>query len=74
MNANLPWEMQLALAAVIGLLAGLLIMWLLMRKSSAKQKAHDALVQQFGDYRQKVDRHFADTATAVDELNRSYQK
>lgn len=33
----------------------------------------DAVQQAFDAYRSRVDRHFADTADAVDELNRSYQ-
>ena len=74
MNADLPWGLQLALAALVGLALGLLAMWLILRQSSAKQKAHEALAQQFSDYRHKVDQHFVDTAAAVDELNRSYQK
>ena len=74
MNADLPWGLQLALAALAGLALGLLAMWLILRQSSAKQKAHEALAQQFSDYRHKVDQHFVDTAAAVDELNRSYQK
>lgn len=74
MNANFPWGLQLALAALAGLALGLLAMWLLLRQNSAKQKAHEALAQQFSDYRHKVDQHFVDTAAAVDELNRSYQK
>ena len=73
MNADLPWGLQLALAALAGLALGLLAMWLILRQSSAKQKAHEALAQQFSDYRHKVDQHFVDTAAAVDELNRSYQ-
>lgn len=71
---NLPWEAQLAIAAVIGFLLGLLLMWLALRKNKGQQKEHDALVQRFSQYRQDVDKHFTDTATAVDELNRSYQK
>ena len=74
MNADLPWGLQLALAALAGLALGLLAMWLILRQNSAKQKAHEALAQQFSDYRHKVDQHFVDTAAAVDELNRSYQK
>ena len=49
-------------------------MWLALRKNKGQQKEHDALVQRFSQYRQDVDKHFTDTATAVDELNRSYQK
>ncbi|MDO5638398.1 MAG: DUF1043 family protein [Neisseria sp.] len=71
---NLPWEAQLALAAVIGFLAGLLVMWLALRKNKRQQQEYDALIQRFSQYRQNVDKHFTDTASAVDELNRSYQK
>ena len=31
MNANFPWGLQLALAALAGLALGLLAMWLLLR-------------------------------------------
>ena len=74
MNQNLSWEIQLALAAVIGLVIGLLVMWLMMRTSRSKEKEHEELVQKFQNYRQEVDKHLVDTAAAVDELNRSYQK
>ena len=74
MNADLPWGLHLALSALAGLALGLLAMWLILRQSSANQIAHEALAQQFSDYRHKVDQHFVDTAAAVDELNRSYQK
>ena len=66
---------QLILAALGGFVLGLLVMWLAKRSSSGKQQQqHDALQQQFSDYRRHVDQHFVDTAAAVDELNRSYQK
>lgn len=71
---NLPWEAQLAIAAIAGFLVGLLVMWLALRKSKRQQQEYDALIQRFSQYRQNVDKHFTDTATAVDELNRSYQK
>ncbi|MDO4907200.1 YhcB family protein [Neisseria sp.] len=72
---TLPWEAQLALAAVTGFAAGLLLMWLLMRpKASQHKKERETLMQEFGQYRRKVDEHFIETAAAVDELNRSYQK
>ncbi|UOO87344.1 YhcB family protein [Neisseria arctica] len=71
---TLPWEVQLILAFVIGLAVGILITWLLLRQNKAKQKEHEELVQTFQHYRQDVDKHFIDTAAAVDELNRSYQK
>lgn len=31
MNTTLPWEAQLVLAALAGLVCGLLIMWLILR-------------------------------------------
>lgn len=66
---------QLIVAALGGFVVGLLVMWLARRGSSGKQQQqHEALQQQFADYRRHVDRHFVDTAAAVDELNRSYQK
>ncbi len=75
MNPTLPLEMQLALAAIAGLALGMLVMWLIMRPKSNQERAkHDALNQQFQDYRRQVDQHFVDTAGAVDELNKSYQK
>lgn len=43
MNQNLSWEIQLALAAVIGLVIGLLVMWLMMRTSRSKEKEHEEL-------------------------------
>lgn len=71
---TLPWEVQLILAFAIGLTVGILITWLLLRQNKAKQKEHEKLAQTFQHYRQDVDKHFIDTAAAVDELNRSYQK
>lgn len=70
---NLPVE-HYVVAAVCGLLLGVLVTWLSMRVNKAKQREHEELVREFSDYRAKVDRHFVDTAEAVDELNRSYQK
>ncbi|QEY25550.1 ZapG family protein [Neisseria zalophi] len=75
MNTTLPWAAQLAIAALIGLVIGLLLMWLGLRgKNGKSKKEHEALKQEFGQYRQKVDEHFIETAAAVDELNKSYQK
>lgn len=66
---------QLISAALGGFVLGLLVMWLAQRgRSGRQQQQHDALQQQFSDYRRHVDQHFVDTAAAVDELNRSYQK
>ncbi|MCS4534746.1 YhcB family protein [Neisseria montereyensis] len=75
MNTTLPWAAQLAIAALIGLVIGLFLMWLGLRgKNGKSKKEHEALKQEFGQYRQKVDEHFIETAAAVDELNKSYQK
>ncbi len=72
---TLPWEAQLALAAVTGFAAGLLLMWLVLRpKANQHKQERETLMQEFGQYRRKVDEHFVETAAAVDELNRSYQK
>lgn len=71
----LPWEAQLALAAIAGFAAGLLLMWLVLRpKANRHKQERETLMQEFGRYRRKVDEHFIETAAAVDELNRSYQK
>ncbi|OSI16941.1 YhcB family protein [Neisseria dumasiana] len=75
MNTTLPWEAQLVLAALAGLVCGLLIMWLILRsKVNQNRQDRETLMQEFGQYRQKVDEHFIETAAAVDDLNRSYQK
>ncbi|MDO4641728.1 MAG: DUF1043 family protein [Neisseria sp.] len=67
-----------ALAALGGLILGILFTWLAMRGNKTliqeKTRENEALSQQFNEYRSQVDRHFVDTAEAVDELNRSYQK
>ncbi|WP_107687982.1 ZapG family protein [Neisseria wadsworthii] len=70
---NLPVE-HYVVAALCGLLLGVLVTWLAMRNNKTKRQEHEQLVREFGDYRARVDRHFVDTAEAVDELNRSYQK
>lgn len=84
---NLPPELAYAIAAGVGFLIGILITWLMMRGGKAKQREYDNLVREFEEYRTQtekgrvenelfraqVDRHFADTADAVDELNRSYK-
>lgn len=71
---NMAWEAQLILAGVAGLALGMLVMWLLMRGGGKHKQQHEALSREFDAYREQVDRHFVDTAAAVDELNRSYQK
>ncbi|MBF0803519.1 MULTISPECIES: DUF1043 family protein [unclassified Neisseria] len=74
MNA-LPWEIQLAAASVTGFAAGLLVMWLVLRPKTGRHKQErEMLMQEFGRFRRQVDEHFVETAAAVDELNRSYQK
>lgn len=62
-------------AGLAGFAVGLLVMWLILRIGSRHNRQHNqVLLHQFTQYRNEVDRHFMETATAVDELNRSYQK
>lgn len=72
--SNTTWMGYVILAAVLGLATGLLLMWLFLRNSRKNKEQHQALLQTFSEYRNEVDKHFVDTAAAVDELNRSYQK
>ncbi|WP_066569119.1 ZapG family protein [Snodgrassella sp. CFCC 13594] len=71
---NTTWMGYVILAAILGLVVGLLLMWFFLRNSRKDKAQQQALVQKFSDYRNEVDKHFVDTAAAVDELNRSYQK
>lgn len=74
MNTAIAWEAA-ALAAAVGFAAGLLLMWLLLRpRINRNRQDRETLMQEFGQYRRKVDEHFVETAAAVDELNRSYEK
>jgi len=71
---NAPTVSMLVLAATAGLAAGFLLAWLFLRgKQSRQASEREALKQELDDYRSRVDQHFADTAEAVDALNRSYQ-
>ena len=71
---NAPTVSMLVLAATAGLATGFLLAWLFLRgKQSRQASEREALKQELDDYRSCVDQHFADTAEAVDALNRSYQ-
>ena len=71
---NAPTVSMLVLASTAGLAAGFLLAWLFLRgKQSRQASEREALKQELDDYRSRVDQHFADTAEAVDALNRSYQ-
>lgn len=71
---NAPTVSMLVLAATAGLAAGFLLAWLFLRGKQLRQASErEALKQELDDYRSRVDQHFADTAEAVDALNRSYQ-
>lgn len=73
MNNSMIW--LVVVAGLVGLVIGLLAMWLALRGGNRKDKQqHQALLHKFEHYRDDVDRHFVETAAAVDELNRSYQK
>ena len=61
------------IAAIIGLVLGMGLMWLLLRRSSQNQQ-YQSVKASFDSYRQQVDQHFIHTASAVDELNRCYEK
>lgn len=71
MNGQL-W-LYVSLAAIIGLLLGLGLMWLILRRGKQHQH-YQAVKTSFDNYRQQVDKHFIDTANAIDEMNCSYQK
>ena len=65
---------QLLLTGIGGFLIGVGLTWLLTRRKGKQQAELDGARQEMQHYRQEVERHFIDTADAVDELTRSYQK
>lgn len=65
---------QLLLTGIGGFLIGTGFTWLLTRGKKQDKTELDAARQELQTYRQEVERHFIDTADAVDELTRSYQK
>lgn len=65
---------QLLLTGIGGFLIGTGFTWLLTRAKKQDKTELDAARQELQTYRQAVERHFIDTADAVDELTRSYQK
>ena len=73
--SNQLW-LYVFIALIIGFIAGLGLMWFIMRsnRSEKKRQQYEAVKASFDQYRQQVDQHFIDTASAVDEMNRSYQK
>lgn len=72
---NQLW-LYVSIALIIGLIGGAGLMWLITRssRSEKKRQQYEAIKASFDQYRQQVDQHFIDTASAVDEMNRSYQK
>lgn len=60
-------------AAFGGFCFGVGMTWLLTRGKSAANQELSAARDELRQYRAKVERHFVETANAVDELNRSYQ-
>lgn len=71
---NLPLITQLLPAGLGGFIVGVLITLLLKRGNRKQQAELEQAKQALQDYREAVNRHFTDTADAVDELTRSYQK
>lgn len=62
------------IAGIIGLLLGLLIMWLYLRTNRQQQKQYKTIKTQFTEYQHQVEQHLVGNATAIEELNHSYQK
>lgn len=62
------------LSAFGGLCIGVGLTWLFTRGKSHANQELTAVREELRQYREKVERHFVETADAVDELNRSYQK
>lgn len=71
---------EVLVAALVGFVIGAVIFWLLGRNKSPEisenplQKPYDELQAEFQAYRSKVNAHFSKTATAVDNLTKSYQE
>lgn len=65
---------QLLLTGIGGFLIGAGFTWLLTHGKKQNRAELEAARQELQIYRQEVERHFIDTADAVDELTRSYQK
>lgn len=65
------------IAAIIGFLAGALIVWLMTRKSDGSseelREEYDSLKKSHESYQKEVNAHFAKTADAIDTLTKSYQ-
>ena len=68
---------HIIITALVGFVFGFIAARFALRGGEGEQEKLqtelDAVQQAFDAYRSRVDRHFADTADAVDELNRSYQ-
>lgn len=68
---------HIIITALVGFVFGFIAARFALRGGKGEQEKLqtelDAVQQAFDAYRSRVDRHFADTADAVDELNRSYQ-
>jgi uncharacterized membrane-anchored protein YhcB (DUF1043 family) len=60
-------------AGVIGLLLGMLVMYLLQKKSSPNNDAQ-AVQEKLDEYQQQVEGHFAKTADLIDNLTESYKE
>lgn len=69
-----PFTQAILLAAFGGFCIGVGLTWLLTRNKARSADELNSVRQEMQQYRQKVEQHFVETADAVDELNRSYQK
>lgn len=69
-----PFTQAIFLAAFGGFCIGVGLTWLLTRNKARSADELNSVRQEMQQYRQKVEQHFVETADAVDELNRSYQK
>lgn len=77
--ANTFLSPEVLIAALIGFVLGAIIFYLLGRKNAEPadnplQKPYDELQAEYKNYREKVNTHFSKTATAVDNLTKSYQE
>lgn len=77
--ANTFLSPEVLIAALIGFVLGAIIFYLLGRKNAEPadnplQKPYDELQAEYKNYREKINTHFSKTATAVDNLTKSYQE
>lgn len=77
--ANAFASSEVLIAVFVGFIVGAIVVYLFGRKSAAPednplQKPYEDLQAEYKAYREKVNSHFSKTATAVDNLAKSYQE